>query len=157
MPVGVNACLPSPVLVPLPLHERAPKILFGCELIVGATTPGEVPRALVATPCVRVHVVQLEKPGFSASPTSLVDKGAALAITIRYLAPHPRRRRHALARSVCTLLACERHCLPRCNRRGPALATLARFARMLLAFERHCLPRFPNSLRQKTLVVLAVF
>ena len=72
----------------LPLDERAPEILFGCEPVMGLTPQGKVPRALVATTCVRVHVVQLQKPGFSAPLTRVIDKGAARPIAIPHLAPH---------------------------------------------------------------------
>ena len=77
-----------PVL--LALDERAPKILFGGERIMGLTPLGKVPRGRIAALRVRVHVVLLQKPGFSAPLTPVVDKGAARSVAIPHLTPHLR-------------------------------------------------------------------
>ena len=57
---------------------------------MGLTPLGKVPRARVAALRMRVHVVLLQKPGFSAPLTPVIDKGAARSVAIPHLAPHLR-------------------------------------------------------------------
>lgn len=83
------------------MDERAPEVLFGSERIMGPTSLGQIPRAWITTLRVCVNVVELEEASLSAPLTRVVDKGAAGLVAIPYLAPHRRRRGHALARSVC--------------------------------------------------------
>src|SRR6187399_3003255 len=96
MPVGRcywQASTLAPAL--FPLDECAP--------VVGLTLQGKIPHTLVAIARVRMHVVELQKPGLSAALTRVIDKGAAFRVAIPYLSPH--RRRPAPARHVRTVLA----------------------------------------------------
>ena len=76
----------------LALDEGAPKILFRRECVVGLTVEREIPRAVFATPGMRVLVVQLQQPCFSTASTRIIDKGAARPVASQHLAPH--RHRH---------------------------------------------------------------
>ena len=74
----------------LALDERAPKILFGGERIMGLTPLGKVPRGRIAALRVRVHVVLLQKSGLSAPLTLVVDKCAARSVAIPHFAAYLR-------------------------------------------------------------------